>query len=445
MQLIESLINEESELVVLGTLLDNPKSHNTIDKIQDNIFSNKLHRNLFKITKRALSEGHAIDLPLIHTMTKQNNINISITSLTNLLMHSNIYTLNQNIKLLNELYVKRNLYERAELIKLDILESDKDIDKILYDFEEGTKDITPKETYDDSIDSIANRLLDNLEKKQEIGFEFGIPLLDRVIGGVFRGELTTIGAKSGVGKTALALNVVQSALKQNKKVLIVTREMTDEHITQRLITQLTGISAKTMKTKTMSETDWSGIINSLGYLGSKNLNINHNISKPSEIRRRVKELKPDLVIIDYLQLLTSEKSTNMREQEVAHLSREMKKITTDYNTSVIQLTQLNDSFKGRPMGESPIRESKAIYQDSNNVIYIHKPIDENELVDMAKGTKKEASENDKTVAKMWLDMNLNAPTKLYEMIVSKSRDSGTAIEKMWYIGNLLKFEEFKQK
>ena len=89
MQLIESLINEESELVVLGTLLDNPKSHNTIDKIQDNIFSNKLHRNLFKITKRALSEGHAIDLPLIHTMTKQNNINISITSLTNLLMHSN--------------------------------------------------------------------------------------------------------------------------------------------------------------------------------------------------------------------------------------------------------------------------------------------------------------------------------------------------------------------
>ena len=64
---------------------------------------------------------------------------------------------------------------------------------------------------------------------------------------------------------------------------------------------------------------------------------------------------------------------------------------------------------------------------------------------MAKGTKKEASENDKTVAKMWLDMNLNAPTKLYEMIVSKSRDSGTAIEKMWYIGNLLKFEEFKQK
>ena len=431
MEVRESLINEQSELTVLGTLLENKESHKKIEDINYLIFSTRLNRNLFKVIHKILTEGKEPDIPLVYEYM---NKSISVSSLTNLVLYSNIYTFNQNIQLLNDLYIKRNLYERADRIKEQILEGN-DIDKILYDFEEGTKDTTKVNTYNDDIQSINSRLLDNLEKGEEKGFKFGVPVLDRAIGGVFKSELTTIGAKSGVGKTAMALCIVQSALKQNKTVLIITREMKDEHITQRLITQQTGVNSKAMKTKILTDEDWSNIINSLGYLGSKNLYINHNISKPSEIRKRVREIKPDLVIIDYLQLLTSEKKDKLREQEVAYLSREMKKITSDFDTSVIQLTQLNESSKGRPFGESAVRESRAIYHDSNNVIYIHKPLDYQELFELA--NEKEE------LAKTWLELNLNSPTKLYEVIVSKCRDSGTAIEKMWYVGNLLSFQEFK--
>jgi replicative DNA helicase len=434
METIKSLINEEAELVVIGTLVDNEQSHKKVENINSLIFSDRLNCALFKIIKKALDEGKKIDIPLLSERTKEKNINVSISSLTNLMLYSNIYTLDQNIQLLQDLYVKRNLFERAQLLKQGVVEGN-DIDKLMFDFEEGTKDITKAKICEDSIGDIANRLLDNLEKGEEKGFKFGISILDRAIGGVFKGELTTIGAKSAVGKTALALSIVQEAIKQDKTVLIITREMKDEHITQRLITQQTGVSSKVMKTKTMSEDDWGKIIQSLGYLGSKKLYINHNISKPSEIRKRVREIKPDLVIIDYLQLLTSEKKQVAREQEVAYLSREMKKLTTDFDTSVIQLTQLNESFKGRPFGESAVRESRAIYHDSNNVVYIHKPLEYEELLEMAN--------KDEKLAKLWLEMNINSPTKIYEVIVSKSRDSGTAIDKMWYAGDRLSFYNFK--
>lgn len=431
MEVMESLINKEAELVVLGTLIDNEQSHKRIDNINPLIFSDGLNKALFKVIKKALDEGKKLDIPLLY---EGMNKGISVASITNLMLYSNIYTFEQNIQLLNDLYIKRNLFERAEKIKEQVLEGN-DINKILYDFEEGTKDTAEVKSYKDDIQSINHRLLDSLEKAEEKGFKFGIPILDRVIGGVFKSELTTIGAKSGVGKTAMALSIVQSALKQDKTVLIITREMKDEHITQRLITQQTGVNSKAMKTKTLTEEDWNKIINSLGYLGSRNLYINHSISKPSEIRKRVREVKPDLVIIDYLQLLTSEKKDKLREQEVAYLSREMKKITSDFDTSVIQLTQLNESSKGRPFGESAVRESRAIYHDSNNVVYIHKPLEFQELFEMA--------DKNEGLAKTWLDLNLNSPTKLYEIIISKSRDSGTAIEKMWYVGNLLSFQPFK--
>ena len=210
--------------------------------------------------------------------------------------------------------------------------------------------------------------------------------------------------------------------------------MTNKHITQRLLTQHVGINTKRMKTHTLEGEDWTKLVAGLSYLGSKKLWINDTISKPSDIRRRVKELKPDVVVVDYLQLLTSEKTNQGREQEVAYLSREMKKLTLDFNCAVIQLTQLNDSYKGIPMGESAVRESRAIYHDSNNVIYLHKPMEIDEMLKLASG--------DENLAKAWLNLNMENEVKIMQLIISKARDGGNKIDKMWYVGSQLTFKPF---
>ncbi|CEJ72402.1 replicative helicase DnaB-like [[Clostridium] sordellii] len=428
---VSSLINVEAERIVVGTLMTELSTHKKIENIQPSMFSEKISKSIFKVIAYLINNDKPVDIPNIDSVLKSRGINISVSSLTNLALYSNLYSFYGSIEIIRELYLKRYMYEKANRLVNGILEGN-NIDKLMYEFEEDTKAMSNNDNYDDSIQAITERLFDRLNSPKAEGVKFNIPVLDRVIGGLYPTELTTIGAKSGVGKTAMALYIANGVLKQNKKVLIITREMTDEHILQRLITQRTAISSKVMKNKDLSEIEWKTIVRILSEFNNYNLNINDKISKPGEIRRRIKELKPDLVIIDYLQLLTSEENTNNREREVASLSRAIKDMAQGFKIPIIQLTQLNDSFTGRPFGESPVRESKAIYQDSNNVIYIHKPTNKK---DMEEFTEEE------NLIKTLLELNIgDGPTKAIEVIISKCRDGGTAIEKMWYEGTTLSYK-----
>lgn len=430
---LDSLVNLEAERIVIGTLMTEISTHKKIESIKPNMFSERISRSIFKAIEYLFNNNKPIDIPNIDSILKSKGIGISVSSLTNLALYGNLYSFLGSIDIIKELQLKRYIYEKAIRLANGVLEGN-NIDKLMYEFEEDTKVMSNNDNYDDSIQAITERLFDRLNSPKEDGIKFNIPVLDRVIGGLYPTELTTIGAKSGVGKTAMALYIANNVLKQNKKVLIITREMTDEHILQRLITQRTAISSKVMKDRDLSEVEWRTIVAILSEFNNYNLHINDKISKPGEIRRRIKELKPDLVIIDYLQLLTSEENNNNREREVASLSRAIKDMAQWFKIPIIQLTQLNDSFTGRPFGESPVRESKAIYQDSNNVIYIHKPI-----------TKKDMEEftEEENLIKTLLELNIgDGATKAIEVIISKCRDGGTAIEKMWYEGTTLSYKKW---
>lgn len=435
LQVMESLINEESEMIVLGTVLDNQIKYDTLKEIDVNVFSKEYNKGLFKAMKALLKVFDYLDLQLVHKELQKANSPLTVSNLTNILCYSNKYTFHTHLNKLRELQTRRNMYERAMRLADGVLEGG-DLSKLMFDFEEETKKDTPKEIHNDDISSIGQRLLEELENPIQEVTQFGIKLLDDTIGGIFPGELTTIGAKSGCGKSTLALQIIKNALDQNKTVLLITREMTDKHMVQRLITQVTGLQAKAMKTRNLNDEGWTDVMNGLSWLGSKKLYINDTISKPSEIRRRVKQVKPDLVVVDYLQLLTSEKTNQGREQEVAYLSREMKKITLDFKCAVIQLTQLNDSFRGRPFGESAVRESKSIYHDANNVIYLHKPMEFEEMLKLANGNE--------NLANAWLKMNLDSSVKVMELIVSKARDGNSKVDKYMFLGDLLTFQEIEK-
>ena len=131
-----------------------------------------------------------------------------------------------------------------------------------------------------------------------------------------------------------------------------------------------------MTFKNLKDIDWKNIIDVMHEFSKDNLiYINDRISTISQLKKRIRQVKPDLVIVDYVQLLSSEQNLQTREREVASLSRELKNITLDYEIPVIQLSQLNDEMKDlRPWGERPMRDSKAIFHDSNNVVYIHEPV-----------------------------------------------------------------------
>ena len=420
----------EIEKSVLGSFLVDNNTLQHLDLLNESDFAVEGHKIIFKEIKN-LCNNKMLDLVTLSEKIKDHDISMSYIS--NLTVLSSPYSIENHISILRGKARKRKIVNQSyELI--ESIKKDDDLEQLIYNFEVNAKKIVnDNSTVEDDVMNIATKFLDYIENKTDEKISFGVKFLDEMIGGLYKGELTTIAAKSGVGKTALALQILRSCLKQNKKVLLISREMSDVQMFVRNIVSLTGIDSKTIKNKVFTEEQLEQIIKAIGVLtDNNNLFINDNIDRISKIKTRIRQVKPDVVIIDYLQLLTVEKNEGSREREVATLSREIKNMTLDFKIPIIQLSQLNDEMKdSRPWGERPMRDSKAIYHDSNNVIYIHEPAgadledacEENGLnVESVKAAKERSC-------------------ILVDLIVAKNRDGSKGIKQHWFAGDRLYFQE----
>lgn len=420
----------EIEKSVLGSFLVDNNTLQHLDLLNESDFAVEGHKIIFKEIK-SLCNNKMLDLVTLSEKIK--DYDISMSYISNLTVLSSPYSIENHISILRGKARKRKIVNQSyELI--ESIRKDDDLEQLIYNFEVNAKKIVnDNSTVEDDVMNIATKFLDYIENKTDEKISFGVKFLDEMIGGLYKGELTTIAAKSGVGKTALALQILRSCLKQNKKVLLISREMSDVQMFVRNIVSLTGIDSKTIKNKVFTEEQLEQIIKAIGVLtDNNNLFINDNIDRISKIKTRIRQVKPDVVIIDYLQLLTVEKNEGSREREVATLSREIKNMTLDFKIPIIQLSQLNDEMKdSRPWGERPMRDSKAIYHDSNNVIYIHEPVgadledacEENGLnVESVKAAKERSC-------------------ILVDLIVAKNRDGSKGIKQHWFAGDRLYFQE----
>ena len=169
-------------------------------------------------------------------------------------------------------------------------------------------------------------------------------------------------------------NICLEKNKKQPKILYVTREMTKEEVTQRLVLSYCNIGNEKLVKDGLSSEDYKNIINAMKLFSKSNLYIDQSSATIFDIQKQVRKVKPDILVIDYLQLLQPTDNKLPRERQVAELSRALKNMTIDLNITVIQLTQLAEKGTGtgdyRPHGESFTRESRAIYMDSNIVIYL---------------------------------------------------------------------------
>ncbi|CEH33414.1 replicative DNA helicase [Romboutsia lituseburensis] len=421
------------EQSILGTFIVDESLGYKLEELSRDLFTFDYNKEIFSIMLDLYKSNMSLDIQTISTKLSENNLEVNISYLSNLAVMSQSFAIDTHIEILKDKYLRREIIKNCTSLFQSLGDGD-EINSVIYNFENRMQKILNKEKvkYNDSICDICEGLLNFLESDEEIGMRFGVKFLDDVIGGLFNGELTTIAARSGVGKTALALQIMLNCMEQKKKVLFVSREMTSQQVFMRNLTKRTGISTKNMKNKDLDEDSWKSIIKVMGDFSQRNLiYINDKISTISELRKRIRVLNPDLVIVDYVQLMSVESSLQNREREVATLSRELKNITLDFDIPVIQLSQLNDEMKDfRPWGERPMRDSKAIFHDSNNVIYIHEPVlsEFDEACDDIKRDKRSV---------------LNAKKKgikLVDLIVAKCRDGEIGFRHYCYKGSRLHFQ-----
>lgn len=240
------------------------------------------------------------------------------------------------------------------------------------------------------IQSVINRAIAEIEENQNrtdnlSGVPSGYRGIDEVTYGWQKSDLIIIAARPSVGKTAFVLTMARNmTVEHHEPVAIFSLEMSDTQLIKRIMVSETGITPDKMNgVKKMSEAEWKQFNESLVRLESAPLWIDDTPSLSifefrSKARRLVTNNHVKLIIIDYLQLMTGPPELKgMREQEVSHISRQLKSIAKELNIPIIALSQLNRAVETRGGNKRPqlsdLRESGAIEQDADIVMFTHRP------------------------------------------------------------------------
>jgi replicative DNA helicase len=213
------------------------------------------------------------------------------------------------------------------------------------------------------------------------GVPTGIASLDRMLLGLQPAQLVVLAARPSVGKTALALNVAtQAAVKHGKVVAVFSLEMPSEQLSLRMLASEAKLDWRRLSQGMLGRNDWDKIMAHGDRLSSARIWLDDNfVLTPVDLRSRcrkiMRETGLDLVVVDYLQLMHAPGLAS-REQEIATISRSMKSLAKELNVPVLALSQLNRSVekrKGEPPMLSDLRESGAIEQDADVVLFLHRP------------------------------------------------------------------------
>ena len=215
---------------------------------------------------------------------------------------------------------------------------------------------------------------------------FGVPTgfidLDRLLMGLQPSDFIIIAGRPGMGKTAFMLSAAKNAAQTHKKhVAIFSLEMSNEQLVQRLIAQETGIDSQRLRTGKLSEDEWSLFTHAIEVLSDTRIFLDDTPAlTPLQLRTKSRRLHLeyglDLIIVDYLQLMASGTRSENRVQEVSYISRNLKILARELNVPVLAAAQLSRAVEQRADKEpqlSDLRESGSLEQDSDIVMFIHRP------------------------------------------------------------------------
>ena len=236
-----------------------------------------------------------------------------------------------------------------------------------------------------SIDEVIDRFFDQLEflqtnRDQLVGVPTGFTDLDSLTGGLQRSDLIILAARPSMGKTAFQLGMTYgAAVKHGRTVGIFSLEMSAEQLVQRLLATETGIDSHRIRLGAINDREWDEISRAFGRLSEAKIFIDDSANAGimdvrSKARRLQAEHGLDLIIVDYLQLMSGRRSEN-RVQEISEISRGLKGLARELNVPVVALSQLSRAVESRadhrPM-LSDLRESGSIEQDADIVMFIYR-------------------------------------------------------------------------
>ena len=274
-----------------------------------------------------------------------------------------------------------------------------DLEEILDTTEKNVFEIVQKRNTEDftPISKVVMESLKNIEKAHNTdgtvtGIASGFTDLDYKTTGFQPSDLILLAARPSMGKTALALNIaIHVAAVERKHVAIFSLEMSKEQLVKRLLSQESHVDSQKLRTGNLQDNEWAALIEGAETVGKSLLAIDDTPGiTVSELRSKCRKLQMeqglDMIIIDYLQLMSGSKKAESRQNEVSEISRSLKAIARELSVPILALSQLNRKAEERSDHRpqlSDLRESGAIEQDADVVMFIDRERSENEEANKA--------------------------------------------------------------
>lgn len=431
----------DAEQATLGSIMLNPSALNEIIDIfnAESCYSEK-HRIIFKSMIDLFSKNEPIDLLSLSTSLKNKGQLEQIGGRSYLTDLTNSVPASTNVKYYAGIVYKkalmRKLIEAGEhLSTVGFSDSDTDVDTIMDEAEKKIFAITndPKGQKFVSIKQSLTEVWDQLEKLSTQGeglggVPTGYPALDNLLGGLHKSDLIILAARPSVGKTTLALDIARNAaVKYKVPVGIFSLEMSANQLTQRMLSAQSHVDAWKLRTgKINNENDFGKIRDSLNELSQAPIYIDdqagNSIIKMKSVARRLKsEFGLGLIVIDYLQLMTTSKNYDSMVNQVTEISRSLKGLARELDVPVMALSQLSravESRGGKPR-LSDLRDSGSIEQDADVVMFIHRE-------DRA-GTRTDAESTG--LAEILIEKHRNGPVGKVDLFFDEKNSTFLPIEK----------------
>jgi len=405
----------ELEEAVLGAILiEKDAIIEIIDILAPESFYKLEHQKIFQAILNLFAADTAIDILTVQEQLKKKGQlekiggPACITQLTSRIASS--AHIEFHARIVQQKFIQRELIRVATEIQSLAFDDSTDVDDLL-DFSESQLfniaqgHIKKEAAQMNVLMKDAINLIQEASKREDnlSGTPSGFTKLDRITSGWQNSDLVIIAGRPSMGKTAFVLSMARNmAVEHKKSVAMFSLEMASIQLVNRLIVGESEIPSNTLRDGTLNEDQWKKIDGCTKVLERASIFIDDTpalsvFELRSKCRRLKRKYNIDLIIVDYLQLMTAKIDPRAnREQEVSYISRNLKALAKELNIPVIALSQLNRSVEARSGNKRPqlsdLRESGAIEQDADMVVFIHRPEKYGILQDEAGNSLKEIAE-----------------------------------------------------
>jgi len=422
--------NRDAELAVLGALLINFKGE-ILDMVQETVrvedFYSQANQKIFQAIISLSNRGEAIDLlTLTEELKRDGNLEMSggVSYLSNLTSSvPSAANVEYYAEIVKSCSLRRNLITISHNIISKAHNEAQSIDEILEAAEKDIFDINEKQhtsTFAEVRD-VVKEAFDLIEERMRLKTEFtGVPTgftdLDKKTSGFQKSEMIIVGARPSIGKTAWALNVAANiTLRQNIPCGFFTLEMSNTSLMTRLLAMEARVDSSKLKAGwILKESEWNYLIEAASRFYDASLVIDDTpnigiLDLRAQARRMKKQKNIGILFIDYIGLIQTENRNIPRHEQMAEVSRSLKSLARELDIPVVVLSQVGRQTEGKEPSLADLRESGAIEQDADMVLFLHRE----------RGVEDAGDSNEPITTKIILAKNRNGPVGTSEILFFK--------------------------